>query len=175
MESRLRVAGNPVQPLLLMFPLGLFAMAIIFDVAGRLGAPSMVSTLAFWNVVAGLVGGAGAVSVAGIDLASARQRRTAVLGVLGVLLDLGVLVTFAVIALIRLRTADRATHSGLLALELAGLAVAGFGARFGGRFGARRARAGRSRGSPGRSGRRPAGAGRNPPDSEHGQWLLRRG
>jgi uncharacterized membrane protein len=154
MESRLRVAGNPVHPLLLMFPLGLFSMAIIFDVASRLGAPGMVSTLAFWNVVAGLVGGAAAVSVAGIDTASARHGRTAVLGVL---LDLGVLVMFAVIALIRLRTADRGTDSGLLALELAGLTAAGFSARFGGRFGGRRPHAGNRRDHPVEaSGGRPA-------------------
>jgi len=140
MQSRLRVAGNPVHPLLLMFPLGLFAMAIIFDVASRLGAPSMVATLAFWNVIAGLAGGAVAVSVAGIDTASARHARAALTGTLGMLLDLGVLIMFAVIALIRLRTADRGTDSGLLALEFAGLTAAGFSAWFGGRFGGSRAR-----------------------------------
>jgi len=180
MESRLRVAGNPVHPLLLMFPLGLFAMAIIFDVACGLGAPSMVSTLAFWNVVAGLVGGAAAVSVAGIDvagfdLASARPARAALNGALGVLLDLGVLVTFAVIALIRLRTADRGADSGLLALEVAGLTTAGFSAWFGGRFGGSRAHARSGRGSPGRGVGPAALAERPSPDSELGQWLARRG
>jgi uncharacterized membrane protein len=137
-ESRLRIAGNAVHPLLLMFPLGLFAIAIIFDVATMLGAPSMVGTLAFWNVVAGLVGGASAVSVAAVDTASARGTRATLVGAVGVLLDLGVLVTFAVIAMIRLRTADRGADSGLLALEFAGLTAASFSAWYGGRFGGSR-------------------------------------
>lgn len=141
MESRLRIAGNAVHPLLLMFPLGLFAMAIIFDVATLLGAPSLVGTLAFWNLVAGLVGGASAASVAAIDTAATRHAHAALVGTVGVLLDLGVLVTFAVIAVIRLRTADRTADSGLLALEVAGFAAAGFGAWYGGRLGGSRSTA----------------------------------
>jgi len=134
-----------------MFPLGLFAMAIIFDVGTTLGAPSIVGTLAFWNVVAGLIGGAAAVSVAAIDTAAAQHAHAALIGAVGVLLDLGVLVTFAVIAMIRLRTTDRVAGSGLLALEIAGLTAAGFSAWYGGRFGGRRVYARRGPGSPGAS------------------------
>jgi uncharacterized membrane protein len=149
MESRLRIAGNAVHPLLLMFPLGLFAMAIIFDVATMLGAPRIVGTLAFWNVVAGLVGGASAVSVAAIDMASAQHARVALIGAVGVLLDMGVLVAFAVVAMIRLRTADRVADSGLLALEIAVCTASGFSAWHGGRFGGSRVYARRGAAPPG--------------------------
>ena len=57
MESRLSIAGQAVQPILVMFPLGLFAMAVIFDVANLLGGPGMLGALAYWNIVAGLAGG----------------------------------------------------------------------------------------------------------------------
>ena len=57
MESRLKIAGQAVQPILVMFPLGLFAMAIIFDLANLAGGPSILGALAYWNIVAGLVGG----------------------------------------------------------------------------------------------------------------------
>ncbi|MDT4992217.1 MAG: hypothetical protein QOH97_2109, partial [Actinoplanes sp.] len=37
MDSRLRVSGQAIQPVLVMFPLGLFAMAVLFDLAVLLG------------------------------------------------------------------------------------------------------------------------------------------
>ena len=45
MESRLRIAGQAVQPILVAFPLGLFVMAVIFDVADLSGAPSILGSL----------------------------------------------------------------------------------------------------------------------------------
>jgi uncharacterized membrane protein len=32
MESRAKVAGHPVHPMLIVFPLGLLATAVVFDV-----------------------------------------------------------------------------------------------------------------------------------------------
>nr|BFE73264.1 hypothetical protein GCM10020092_065650 [Actinoplanes digitatis] len=124
-----------------MFPLGLLANAVIFDVATMLGAPRMIATLAFWNIIAGLAGGVLAISVAVIDITPARPGRAARAGTIGVLLDLCVLIVFAVIALIRLRSPDRGTDAGLLPVEVLGLAAAGIGTWFAGR--ARPAAAGR--------------------------------
>lgn len=160
MESRLRIADNAVHPLLLMFPLGLLAIAFIFDVAAMAGAPRMLATLAFWNIVAGLAGGVLAISVATIDIMAAPPGRAARAGTLGVLLDLCVLIVFAVIALIRLRTPDRGTDPGLLPVEVIGLAAAGIGTWFGGRLGPRQRPAPGPR-TPGvrvPGPRRPAGA-----------------
>ena len=56
MESRLRIADNAVQPVLLMFPLGLFAIAILFDTATMTGAPRFLGILAYWTIVGGLLG-----------------------------------------------------------------------------------------------------------------------
>ncbi|WP_436533136.1 DUF2231 domain-containing protein [Actinoplanes sp. HUAS TT8] len=106
MQSR-----NPVQPVLLMFPLGLFAVAIILDLATMLGAPAIIGTLAYWNVLAGLAGGVFGAVVG-------RPRVTILL------LDLGVLFHFAVLALIRVRSGDRVADPSLLLLELLGFAVA---------------------------------------------------
>jgi uncharacterized membrane protein len=135
MDSRLRVGDNAVHPLLLMFPLGLFTIAIIFDVGAMLGAPHLVETLAYWNIVAGLVGGSLAAAVAGVDILGARQVRAARIRTFGVLLDLGVLIVFAVVALIRLRTHDRGTDAQLLLVEGIGLGLAAVSTWFGGRFG----------------------------------------
>ena len=137
MGSRLHVRGNAVQPLLLMFPLGLVAVAVIFDVSRLGGAPVILGTVGYWNIVAGLVGGALTAAVLWIDSRSAPHRAAARLGVVRFLLDLAVLIVFAVVLLLRVRTADRTADCGLVAVELAGILTAGFAAWFGGRLGER--------------------------------------
>jgi uncharacterized membrane protein len=132
MESRLKIAGQAVQPILVMFPLGLFAMAVIFDVADLLGGPDILGALGFWNVVAGLAGGVLATLAGAIDLAFVRRTDAKRLGVLRVLLNMGVLILFAVILMVRVGDPDRAAGVGLFFLELLALALAGFGAWFGG-------------------------------------------
>ncbi|BCY11344.1 hypothetical protein [Actinoplanes sp. L3-i22] len=116
MQSR-----NPVQPVLLMFPLGLFAVAIILDLGTLLGAPAIIGTLAYWNIVAGLFGGIFGVVVG--------RPRVVIL-----LLDMGVLFYFATLALVRVRSGDRLADPGLLLLELLGFAAALTGSWFGGRL-----------------------------------------
>ncbi|GGN70291.1 hypothetical protein GCM10010112_36660 [Actinoplanes lobatus] len=132
METRLNVAGQAVQPILVMFPLGLFVMAVLFDIADLLGGPNILGALAYWNIVAGLIGGT-LVTVAGaVDVMFARRARDRRLGVLRGLLNVGVLVVFAVIAMLRVREPDRVVSGGLFAVELLALVLAGFGAWFAG-------------------------------------------
>jgi len=132
MESRLKIAGQAVQPILVMFPLGLFAMAVIFDVADLLGGPDVLGALGFWNVVAGLAAGVLATLAGAIDLAFVRRTVAKRLGVLRVLLNMGVLILFAVILMVRVGDPDRAAGVGLFLLEVLALGLAGFGAWFGG-------------------------------------------
>jgi len=134
MESRLKIAGQAVQPILVMFPLGLFAMAVIFDAANLLGGPSILGTLAFWNVVAGLVAGILATLAGAIDLAFVKRAETKRVGVLRVLFNMGSLILFAVILMVRVGSADRAAGGGLFLIELIALGVTGFGAWFAGRL-----------------------------------------
>ncbi|GAB2613273.1 hypothetical protein Aab01nite_69340 [Paractinoplanes abujensis] len=132
MESRLKIAGQAVQPILVMFPLGLFVMAVIFDVANLLGAPAIVGSLAYWNIVAGLVGGVAATIAGAIDVAFVRRPDAKRIGVLRVLLNMGVLFLFAVILMVRVGDPDRQAGVGLFLLELLALAISGFGAWFSG-------------------------------------------
>jgi uncharacterized membrane protein len=153
MESRLRIAGQAVQPVLVMFPLGLFAMAVLFDAGNVFGGPDMLGVLAYWNIVAGLVGGVLVAVASAIDLVAARSTlRAKRMGVLIALGNMGVLILFAVILMLRMRTIDRVAGGGLLAFELLCLAGAVFAAWYGGELVNRR--------SPGTLTR--AGSGRRP-------------
>jgi uncharacterized membrane protein len=132
MESRLRIAGQAVQPILVMFPLGLFAMAVIFDVANLTGGPAILGALAYWNIVAGLLGGIFAAVAGAVDLAFVNRPVAKRIGVLRGLLNLGVLILFAVILMVRVGAPDRQAGVGLFLIELLALALTGFGAWFGG-------------------------------------------
>jgi len=129
MESRLRIAGQAVQPVLVMFPLGLFSIAVLFDLADLLGAPSIIGALAYWNIVAGLVGGVLAALAGAIDLMFVRNgTRAKRIGVLQGLMNMGVLILFAVILMLRMRTPDRVAGGGVFAVELLALGAAVVGA-----------------------------------------------
>jgi uncharacterized membrane protein len=116
-----------------MFPLGLFAMAVFFDLGNLFGGPDILGALAYWNIVAGLVGGVLAALAAAIDLMfvrnGTRAKRT---GVLLALVNMGVLILFAVILMLRMRHPDRVAGGGVVAVELLALAAAVFGAWYGG-------------------------------------------
>jgi uncharacterized membrane protein len=57
MESRAKLLGHPVHQMLIVFPLGLLATAVIFDVLYVVTNDSTMATTAFWMLVAGLTGG----------------------------------------------------------------------------------------------------------------------
>jgi hypothetical protein len=88
MESRLSIAGQAVQPVLVMFPLGLFAMAVLFDVADLLGGPTILGALAYWNIIAGLVVGVLSALAGAVDVMFVRRPQARRLGALRLLAGL---------------------------------------------------------------------------------------
>jgi uncharacterized membrane protein len=134
-QSRLQLQGHALQPLLLMFPLGLLAVAIILDAFHAFGAPRLVGTLAYCTIVAALVGGTLTAAVTGVDALTAGHPAAVRQCARRLLTDLAVLTVFAVVVLVRLRQPDRTAPPGLLSIELLGLAAAVVSARLGGRLG----------------------------------------
>src|SRR5215213_744444 len=57
MESRAKLAGHAVHPMLIVLPLGLLAAAVIFDVISRATGDAGFATVGFWNIAAGIIGG----------------------------------------------------------------------------------------------------------------------
>jgi uncharacterized membrane protein len=57
MESRAKFLGHPIHPMLVVFPLGLLATAVIFDIIALFrGNPSLFSAT-YWMIAAGIIGG----------------------------------------------------------------------------------------------------------------------
>ncbi|MEO3819995.1 DUF2231 domain-containing protein [Plantactinospora sp. B24E8] len=131
MQSRLRVHGHPIQPMLVTFPFGLFVCATVFDLADLLGGPVFLGLVGYWTTVAALVA-AGLTAVAGLvdlwDVPGDRTRRTAVTFNL---VNAAVAVLFVFACLIRSGRAAHGASGGLLTVELLGLALGVVGVRLG--------------------------------------------
>src|SRR5688572_27700201 len=57
MESRAKLLGHPIHPMLIVLPLGLFITAVVFDALYLwLGTPAF-ATVSYWNIAGGVVGG----------------------------------------------------------------------------------------------------------------------
>ncbi len=57
METRFKLLGHPVHPMLIVFPLGLFSIAVLFDVLYLVTGNRDFALVAYWAITAGIVGG----------------------------------------------------------------------------------------------------------------------
>ena len=57
MESKTLVFGHPLHPMLIVFPLGLFISAVIFDILYLALDNPIFASVAFWDIAFGVTGG----------------------------------------------------------------------------------------------------------------------
>ena len=57
MESRAKLLGHPIHQMIIVFPLGLLAMALVFDIIHLTTNVGYWSEIAYWMIAAGLIGG----------------------------------------------------------------------------------------------------------------------
>jgi len=57
MESKAKFLGHAIHPMLIVFPLGLFIAAVIFDVLYLITGNPNMAVVAFWNIAGGVIGG----------------------------------------------------------------------------------------------------------------------
>lgn len=57
MDSRAKLLGHPIHQMLIVFPLGLLAMAVIFDLLAIGLAEGYWSEIAYWMIAAGAITG----------------------------------------------------------------------------------------------------------------------
>ena len=67
MESKVKLAGHPIHPMLVVFPLGLLGTAVIFDIIYLISDGSGWALAAYYMIGAGLVGGLAAALFGWLD------------------------------------------------------------------------------------------------------------
>jgi uncharacterized membrane protein len=122
MESRAKVFGHAIHPMLIVFPLGLLATSVVFDVVHLATGRAELATVAFWDIAAGVVGGLAAAVFGLLDwLAVPGGTRAKRVGAWHGGGNVVVVALFAVSWLLRL--GDPA-HPGILPFILSVVAVA---------------------------------------------------
>ena len=125
MESRAKVLGHPIHPMLIVFPLGLLITAVIFDVIRLVTGNGYWAEVAYWMIAAGIIGGLVAAVPGVIDWASipagTRAKRVGLLHGIG---NVVVVLLFAWSWLLR-SNAPQEPESLALILSFAGAALGG--------------------------------------------------
>jgi uncharacterized membrane protein len=67
MESRVKLLGHPVHPMLVVLPLGLLATGVLFDIVYLVTGDGQFADVAFWTITVGIVGGLAAAVFGLID------------------------------------------------------------------------------------------------------------
>jgi uncharacterized membrane protein len=133
MESRAKLLGHPVHPMLIVLPLGLFIGAVVFDGIALWRGSTTLFAVGYWNIAGGLIGGLLAAVFGLIDwLAIPDGTRAKRIGLLHALSNVVAMVCFAVVWWMRFNGATLASTSGLFTVELIGLLLGATGGWLGG-------------------------------------------
>jgi uncharacterized membrane protein len=57
MESKAKLLGHPIHPMLIVFPLGLLATSLIFDIIALAADNATLFIASYWMIAAGVIGG----------------------------------------------------------------------------------------------------------------------
>jgi uncharacterized membrane protein len=124
MESRAKLLGHPVPPMLIVLPLGLFIAAVVFDILYLWRGSATFATVAYWNIAAGIIGGLLAAVFGLIDwLAIPTGTRAKRIGLLHGGSNVVVVLIFAAVWWMRSDTRDTTPTTNLFLLEVVALGL----------------------------------------------------
>lgn len=118
MESKASILKHGAHPMLIVFPLGLLATALVFDLLYRFLGDGVYAVVAYWMTVSGIIGGLIAAVPGTIDwIAIPAGTRAKRIGAIHGLSNVAVLLLFA--ASLYFRTPD-SSRPHIMALVFAG-------------------------------------------------------
>lgn len=122
MQGKAKLLGHPIHQMLIVFPLGLLATSVVFDIVRLATGNPYWAEIAFWMIASGLVGGAVAAIFGVIDfLAIPRHTRARRIGAIHGIGNVVVMVLFVLSWLMRNNNVGDTTPIGL---SIAGAALA---------------------------------------------------
>jgi uncharacterized membrane protein len=128
-----RLLGHQIHPMIIVFPLGLLAASLAFDLAHLATKNVAFSQTAYWNMLAGILGGLLAAVFGLWDwLAIPDGTRAKRIGVIHGLVNLAVVVLFVVNFLIRRGQVDHVPPTAALVLSFVAIGLALVGGWLGG-------------------------------------------
>lgn len=132
MESKAKLLGHPIHPMLIVFPLGLLATAVAFDIVGLVQSDNSWFGISYWMIAAGIIGGLLAAVFGLIDwIAIPSGTRAKRIGLLHGATNLIVTLLFIVSWFMR-EQPGQTPGSGALTCSFVGVVLALFGGWLGG-------------------------------------------
>ena len=124
MESRAKLLGHPIHPMLVVLPLGLFISAVVFDAFYLWLGSSTFATVSYWNIAGGVIGGLLAAVFGFWDwLAIPAATRAKRIGLLHGLSNVAVVTLFAVVWVFRSDEIFVAPTTPMFVVEVAAIAL----------------------------------------------------
>jgi uncharacterized membrane protein len=131
MNKGAKLFGHPIHPMLVVFPIGLLATSVIFDIIGLLGDNRTFHLVAFYMLAAGVIGGLIAALFGAMDwLAIPSNTRGKQVGFVHAVTNVIVLAMFIIAGFVRRQIDDPENLS--LVLSVAALVLLSFGGWLGG-------------------------------------------
>lgn len=128
-----RLLGHQIHPMVIVFPLGLLAISVIFDLAYLASGNEAFAETAFWNIIAGVVGGLLAAVFGFWDwLTIPRGTRAKRIGALHGTLNVVVVVLFLMNWVIRRNEPFHAPTTATIVMSLVAVGLALVGGWLGG-------------------------------------------
>jgi uncharacterized membrane protein len=125
MEAKVKFAGHPVHPMLIVFPLGLLATSLAFDIAYLASRNTTFATVSYWMIASGIVGGLLAAAFGLVDwLGIPANTRAKNVGFWHGLGNVVVVVLFAVSWWTRLSTPSNAPTAAAFTLSCVAVVLA---------------------------------------------------
>jgi uncharacterized membrane protein len=124
MESRMKLLGHPIHPMLIVLPLGLFICAVVFDALYMWRGSQIFAGVGFWNISGGIIGGLLAAVFGFLDwLAIPSGTRAKRIGLLHGGSNVVVVLAFALVWLTRRDAVDLAPTTAMFTIEVAALGL----------------------------------------------------
>lgn len=125
MESRIKLFGHPIHPMLIVFPAGLFTSTVIMDILYLVFRNPVLATVAFYMIIIGVVGGLLAAVFGFIDWSGLpNDSRAKNIGLWHGLGNFVIVVLFAVSWFLRRGSADFVPSALAMILSFAGILLA---------------------------------------------------
>ncbi len=132
MESKAKIFGHAIHPILIVYPLGLLSAAVVFDVIYLVTGNPTWTTVSFWMIAAGIIGGLLAAVFGLIDYLNIPSgTRASRIGLLHGLTNVFVMILFVASWLLR-RNSPEVPSMAAFALSFIGVAAAFLGGWLGG-------------------------------------------
>ena len=124
MESKAKLLGHPIHPMLVVFPLGLLVIACVFDAIALFGGSQGFYSVAYWNIVAGVVGALPAALFGWIDwFAIPSGTRAKIIGLWHGVGNMILVAMFAMSGWLRYNNAGFVPDSVALGLSFGGIVL----------------------------------------------------